>query len=363
MCARNRDLEEQIFADPSDPAAYLVYADWLQAQGDPRGELIVLHHNDGNADAFIIEHDHELLGRFADDHPATFDLTWRLGFVQKATIGWEMFGGEDDDDSSVDQLRAFLALDSTRFIEELSLGPTPDEDEMDLGKLADAIDEAKPRALRTLYLGDTADWDISGTSTRMPSSESTPNLRELTLRGGAVTLDEQIDLPELTKLRVETGGLTKTELVAIANARWPKLVELELWFGDPNYGATGGTAEIASIFTGKGLAELRVLKLRNCPFADDVALALIDSLILPQLRVVDLSMGNLSDRGLAAMMAKASRFAHLDQLVLEDNALTNAHWPAARTLAKNVAFGVEHEPSRAVPREGKSYARYVTVGE
>ena len=28
--------------DPEDPAPYLVYADWLQARGLPRGELIAL---------------------------------------------------------------------------------------------------------------------------------------------------------------------------------------------------------------------------------------------------------------------------------------------------------------------------------
>ncbi|HEY1814001.1 MAG TPA: TIGR02996 domain-containing protein [Kofleriaceae bacterium] len=49
MCARNTELEEQIFADPSDPAAYLVYADWLQSQSDPRGELIVRQHRTRDA--------------------------------------------------------------------------------------------------------------------------------------------------------------------------------------------------------------------------------------------------------------------------------------------------------------------------
>ncbi len=36
------ELEAAIEADPDDPAGYAVYADWLQAQGDPRGELIAL---------------------------------------------------------------------------------------------------------------------------------------------------------------------------------------------------------------------------------------------------------------------------------------------------------------------------------
>jgi uncharacterized protein (TIGR02996 family) len=364
MPARNTELEEQIFADPSDPSAYLVYADWLQAQNDPRGELIMLHHRDGDAAAFIAEHKTALLGRFADETPETFQLTWRLGFVQKATIGWQMFGSEDNDDTSADQLAAFLALDSARFIEALHLGPTPDEEELDLGKLAAVLDDAKPRALRELYLGDTADWDISSTSTAMPDSAAIRELRVLELRGGSVALDEQIDLPKLTKFSVESGSLTRKELVAIANARWPELASLEIWFGDPEYGATGGVADIALILAGRGLAKLHTLRLRNCPFADELAAQLIDAPIVRQIHTLDLSMGNLSDRGVAAMLASRAAFAHLDKLVLDDNALTDAHWPAARALAKTVEFGNKHHPQRAVPRDDDDrYGRYVTVGE
>ena len=36
--------EEAARAHPDDVEAHLVYADWLQAQGDPYGELIVIQH-------------------------------------------------------------------------------------------------------------------------------------------------------------------------------------------------------------------------------------------------------------------------------------------------------------------------------
>src|SRR5688500_10549380 len=42
--ARNEALEAAILADPSQPGAYLVYGDWLQQQGDPRGELVAVQH-------------------------------------------------------------------------------------------------------------------------------------------------------------------------------------------------------------------------------------------------------------------------------------------------------------------------------
>jgi len=364
MPSRNAELEREILAAPHDPAPYLVYADWLQTQGDPRGELIVRQHEDRELAAqFLDEHRATFLGRFAEDTPATFDLEWRFGFIHRATIGWEMFAGESEDDDSGAQLAAFLRLESARFLEELALGPTAHEEEMSFGGLATAIEEVRPLALRELYLGDTGDWDISSTSTRIPRSDAIRTLRTLTLRGGAVSLDA-IDLPELRSFTVESGSLTTDELHAIAEARWPALEELELWFGDPNYGASGGVADLAPILAGRGLANLRVLRLKNCPFADELAAALIGAPVLRQVHTLDLSMGNLGDRAVAAMLGAKPAFAHLERLILEDNALTDASWPAARELAKEVVFGAEQTPERALPRDpAYRYRRYVSVGE
>jgi uncharacterized protein (TIGR02996 family) len=353
---RNPELEQVILDAPSDPAGYLVYADWLQANGDPRGELIVRQHKDDDlAKPWLDAHREVFLGRFATATPETFELEWRWGFVRKATIGWDLFGGEDEDDTSADQLEAFLQLESARFIEELWLGPTAHEDQLLLSELADAIDKVKPPNLKVLYLGDTSDWDISSTSTRMPVSASIPRMERLTLRGGNVAL-EDIDLPNLTEFSVETGGLTVAELRTISHAKWPNLESLEIWFGDPSYGASGTADDIAAIFDARGLGKLRTLKLMNCPFADAIAERLATSKILPQIRNLDLSMGNLSDRGVAAMLAAKGAFQHLDTLDISDNALTNASWPAARELAKTVTFGTEHDPDRAA-------GRFVSVGE
>jgi uncharacterized protein (TIGR02996 family) len=361
MPARNEEIEREILKAPDDPAAYLVYADWLQGQGDPRGELIVRQREDRDADPFLAEHRELFLGRFATATPETFQLEWRFGFIRKATIGWELFGGEHETDTSAAQLEAFLRLDSARLVEELWLGPTAHEDQLLLDELAPPIEAVQPIALRTLYLGDTSDWDISSTSTRMPRSATIAQLRRLLLRGGSVTLDEQIELPELVQFSVETGSLTAPELAAIANARWPALEELEIWFGDPNYGATGGVSDIAPILAGRGLDRLRVLRLKNCPFADELAEALIGSPILTKVHTLDLSMGNLSDRAITAMLARKDAFAHLQQLDVSDNALTDASWPAARDLAKQVTFGTEHDLDRI--DTSRRYRRYVSVGE
>jgi hypothetical protein len=302
---------------------------------------------------FIEKHAAQLFGPFAERKPRQFRLEWRHGFVRAATIGWKDFG-KDREQCEAD-FDAFLASDVCCFIEKLALGPIPGQDEMYLGGLAEVIEKHQPATLRELYLGSTGDWDISSTSTAMPKSETIQNLQTLTLRGGNVTIGP-IELPALRSFTVESGSLTEVELQQIANARWPNLESLTIWFGDPNYGASGSIEHITRILDGEGLPKLKRLGLMNCEFVDEIAGRLPTSKILPQLETLDLSMGCLTDAGLAAMLAAKDRFAHLQQLELDDNALTNAHWPAARELAKNVVFGTSHDPDRAE-------SRYVSVGE
>ena len=349
---RNAELEQQILANLDDPGPYHVYADWLQGRGDPQGELIMLA-DERDRERFLEKHAADLLGPFAERKPRELQLVWRHGFIREATIGWKAFG-KDREQCEAD-FDAFLALGTCRFIEKLALGPIPGQDEMYLGGLAEAIEKHRPATLRELYLGDVGDWDISSTSTAMPSSEAIQGLHTLTLRAGNVSIGE-IDLPALRSFTVESGSLTEAELRAIAHARWPNLESLTIWFGDPNYGASGELADIRRILDGEGLPKLAHLGLMNCTFADDIATALATAKITPQLRSLDLSMGNLSDAGVAAMLAARNRFAHLEQLNLDDNALTNANWPAARELAKQVTYGTTHEPERAG-------GRYCSVGE
>jgi uncharacterized protein (TIGR02996 family) len=359
---RNADLEREILAANHDPAAYLVYADWLQTQGDPRGELIIHQLRDRDAQAYLDEHRTEFLGRFATkSEDLDLELEWRGGFIKKATLAWDMFSGESEDDPSSAQLQQFLELESAALIEELLLGPTAHEDELMLDELAGAIEATKPIALRTLLLGDTGDWDISSTHSRMPNSDSIRGIHNLTLRGGWMDLGK-IDLPELRMLTIESGCLSAENLKHLASATWPKLESLEIWFGDPNYGASGGADDIAPLFT-HDVPNLRALGLRNCPFADELVTRLLGTPLLAQLTSLDLSMGNLSDRGLDALIAARSQLRHLTSIVLDDNALS----PKAMTRVgelPNANFGVEQNPERAVPRgPDDSYHRYVTVGE
>jgi uncharacterized protein (TIGR02996 family) len=103
--ARNADLEAAIAADPEDEGPYLVYADWLQSRGDPRGELIVVQHAletaRGQAWARLRIRERELLAKYRDAllgpaalHHDARHFDWRRGFVDRMSAGFVLDEGE-----------------------------------------------------------------------------------------------------------------------------------------------------------------------------------------------------------------------------------------------------------------------------
>lgn len=372
----NPALEKAIIANPDDTDAYLVLADWLQGQGDPRGDLIALQHAGKKKEATALLKKHPELTPSITPTPATYDLAWENGFLKSAHIGWSMYTGEMTGDEREDEpddwgeackkaLVAFLQHPSTRFLQSLRLGCIPTDEELYMNPYAAAIEKATPPCLRVLMIDDTQDWDISSTNARAPAGKALPQLQELVIRAGHIDLGK-LELPELRTLKVQSGSLRAGELRAISNARLPKLETLEIWCGDPNYGASGGVKELATLFAGTHVPKLTWFGLMNCPFADEGVKALSTSKLLKQLKVLDLSMGNLSDRGVDVMVAHKDAFAHLERLDVVDSALTVASKPKLKGLAKKVEGSdpKSHRPERAVPRTAEqSRRRYVSVGE
>lgn len=361
----NPQLEAAIERDLDNPQPYLVYADWLQGKGDPLGELIVLQQQSSPAaKALLKKHAETFLGPLAtfgdDKHGKGVTIEWQFGFMKNVEIRWESFG-EGDEDAGGD-LAAVLELPTARFIQSLRLGPCPAEDEMSFQVLVDAIEETKkPATLRELYLGNVGDWDISGTSTGDFGSIASlfPKLERLTLRAGNISLGKNVSLPELKELTIETGGLSKDDIKQLCAMKAPKLERLSVWFGDENYGASGGLKDIATILDGSAFSKLTHLGIMNCAWVDEAVRALMGSKILKQLTSLDLSMGCLGDADIDAMVARKELFAHLQHLNVEDSALTDASKPKLKVLAKEVNFGKEQEPERATD---DAY-RFVSVGE
>ncbi|QSQ27473.1 WGR domain-containing protein [Pyxidicoccus parkwayensis] len=372
----NKELEAAILRDPEAAEGYLVYGDWLQSQGDARGELIALQHAQSQAKgaeatalkkkvaALLKKHQGLLLGtQLASMHGGkTLSVDWHLGFIRGARVA--VAGYDEDPEFQVDEtLKLLLAHPSARFLQELTIGLADNEGENEYGAIIRIIAKSAPGTLRKLFIGDFVfpdDTEISWTHVGnvVPLYKAFPGLRSLHLRGGEPTFGK-IDLPELREFIMETGGLDRGSVKAIAAANWPKLQKLEVWFGSENYGASGELKHIQPILDATGLPELKHLGLCNAEFTNELAAALPKSKVLPQLETLDLSRGTLTDEGAAVLLANAAAFKHLKRLDLSLNLLSTKVAKSVAKLCADVVIGRQRQDHS----DEEDEHRYVAVGE
>ena len=144
---RAPDLEAAIARAPEERGGYLVYADWLQQQGEPRGELIVVQHALAAAPNDAALHVRELV--LFEEHGAIFlgplaaapdsRSDWSCGFVRSLEFSAHLGGGEPA------RLASLLVHPSLQFLRRLTAHVEPDTD---LALLA----ERAPPTLRWLEL-------------------------------------------------------------------------------------------------------------------------------------------------------------------------------------------------------------------
>lgn len=379
--ACNPELEAAIAADPERRDGYMVYADWLQSQGDPRGELITvqeaLEQEPGSAalrQAFTrlrAPYDEQIrqlvqafgLQAFPGEHRVKLD--WQLGFIRSARLSHDWFAESMGDDVDLRELLvALLSLPSARLLQQLTVGLFRDsQGQAEYGGVFAALTACRLPALRRLFVADfdyPEQIEISWTALGdvAPLYDAAPGLRELTLQGGSVTLGE-IRLPELRAFEVRTGGLSRASIRSIASAHWPQLEALVIWFGDPYYGGECTLEDIGPILAGQGIARVRHLGLMNATFTDEICHALGRAQILDQLEQLDLSMGMMSDAGAASLVAARERLARLKVLDVSRNYLTEEGQRLLANLGPEVRAGQQKEPD---VWEDEVH-RYVSVGE
>ncbi|MCX5748434.1 MAG: hypothetical protein NT062_38765, partial [Proteobacteria bacterium] len=351
--------------DEGVEGAEVVYSDWLQESGDPRGELaqvqIHLAHQPKDKElkkaerALLKKHAEALLGKLADVDDL-IELEWTAGFITKARLAMtyardEEFGDADDDDEKVESIKLekvlgwLLASPSARFLRELTIGIVQFVDNTYAG-IAKELGKHQLPALRSLFLGDftyeETELNWSDLGNVEPIYAAVPNLEKLVLRSGSMKLGT-IVLPHLEHFEVITGGMDAKAARAIAAAVWPSLEKLSIQIGPESDGASPKVKDLQPILDGGTLPRLTHLGIANFNETDQLVEVLASSKLLPQLAELDLSMGTLADEHVAKLFARQKAFAHLTKIDVHDNYLTNA----SRTLLAKanlvVNFGKQRE--------------------
>lgn len=190
------------------------------------------------------------------------------------------------------------------------------------------------RGLRALFIGELSaeqceiSWIKQGDVT--PVLQAFPDLEHLWIRGSDGLALAPVRHENLRDLVLQSGGLRGEVVRAVAACDFPLLEELELWLGTTRYGGDATVEDLTPILSGHALPALDWLGLRNADFADEIAAAVAAAPIVARLRVLDLSMGTLGDRGAEALLA-GQPLSHLHHLLLSHHYMTRE--TAARLVA------------------------------
>jgi uncharacterized protein (TIGR02996 family) len=384
--ARNPALENAIAANPTDRDAYAVFADWLQEQGDPRGELISLQlgNKDQSAKQLIEQHAAYFLGPLAE-HRKTRDglsnnsvshlrssaqekewqktgeeaFLWRHGFIYRARLSHDVYFDEAWQGKTVDVLDLLFQHPSGRYVVELSFMSNGDPSEGNLQDLIDLLAAKAPKTIRKLTFGDNVDqisWHHTGNLGEL--WEAVPHLRTLEIESGEFEVGA-MDAPNLERAIFITGGLSKTCGKHIATARLPKIKHLEVYYGDDQYGGDCTIEEVQPLLDRRDLTNLEYLGLKNSKFANDIAKAIGGARVLETLETLDLSQGTMTDEGAAALVAAKGSLKHLECLDLSHNFLTKAGIKSVQGLAKKVITADMQEADQ----DGEDAYYYVAIAE
>lgn len=383
MEKRNAELERAIEANPDDTDAFSVLADWLQANGEPRGELMALMLAGKTAQAaqLIADKADYFLGPLAEhtrtrEHDARDAFTWRLGFIHAARLSYDTYA-TNDRFAQADVLEALFAHPSGRYLRELSFGFNGDPNEDSLQSLIDVIArEARP-TLRKVHFGDYRfagggavgmygnDTEISWYSVGNLSKvwQALPAVETVIVQGGSaesainggVNLGT-IELPALRHLEIRSGGLDVDNARAALMATAPALEHLEVWFGMDMYGGDAAASDVEPLLARTDLPKLRRLGLRNAMFTDELPELLANSPLLRQLAALDLSLGTLTDEGASVIARHRDAFAHLELLDVSQCCLSEAGAAQLHGIAKTLVIGEQREDDG--PED-----RYTAIGE
>lgn len=138
-------FEKAILERPNDPAAYAVYGDWLQAQGDPRGELVSVQAalastRDTKRFMELKQIENRLLAKVTEQlatNGKAVNLSWRFGFVHQLELLDESLS-----------MKTLLQHPALRFVQGVRLAVPVD----DQSPILEELIAARPPLLNRLEL-------------------------------------------------------------------------------------------------------------------------------------------------------------------------------------------------------------------
>jgi hypothetical protein len=169
-----------------------------------------------------------------------------------------------------------------------------------------------------------------------------PRLGHFGVRGGNQLSLGTINHHSLHTLVVETGGLPRAVVREALAAKAP-IRHFELWLGSDAYGADTSVADFTDLLAGKLFPQLHTLALRNSEYSDAIAEAVATAPVLDRIKVLDLSLGTLTDKGARALIA-SGRLGKLEKLDISHHYVSPEVTEELRRATPNLVAEDPQEP-------------------
>ncbi|MBL8912606.1 MAG: hypothetical protein JNM17_18075 [Archangium sp.] len=392
---------------------WLVYADWLQQQGKPLGEFIVLLNegDDAKCDTWLRKHTADLVGQAGKQHLGNaLSVKWKWGFAQKATVHAKSVQVLNE------ALEALFAAPAAEKLEtvRVEVEVTGDDQVLDISEtVALVVAKAPPSVTALELIDDRAEGVTSLTSRDFdpapnlvdfgPLDALWPRFRSVQLVVADVRqlVFGEINAPQLESLTVHGLRLAGQSygdaaepcdaVASLAKARLPKLKHFEMRLNEEwtvnsvddtdsytsfdsypedefDSGYSEGAdwpAEFGPALRTLVKSPLESLALTN--FAETSSFfEMLGSVTLPtSLRRLSLSQSSLSSTDVQWFKDNQKLLAKLDTLVVQETGFNEDDVKTLRTLVKNVEFsrgklsprpeyeeeeGAEAEPEVPLPK-------------
>jgi uncharacterized protein (TIGR02996 family) len=344
MLSVRHALESALVENPDDLATHYAYADFLQEQGDPRGEFIQLQlaledpqrteterrKVQARAKELLREHRREWLGILADELFPPTEHQFARGWLDSLALRGSADSGRRTDWGSL-----LCLAPEARLLRKLVL-------EYDEGLVEALLDSPFLLNLRTLQIGRSSYCVesplLAGLIGKMRRIE------ELRLFAYGYNVAHLFALSNLSSLRIlQVYYLDERHPLEVlaANAALGNLTHLllhPLLFPVPLPGAFIDLTGVRAIVKSRHLRSLTHLQLHRSDLGDVGCTEIVTSGILKRLKVLDLRHGEITDAG-ARILADCPDLRRLELLDIERNALTQTGIDALRRVLGPVLRG------------------------
>lgn len=169
-----------------------------------------------------------------------------------------------------------------------------------------------------------------------PLLDGMPQLKDLKIKGTNGLGIGRTSRPNLRSLEIISGGLPASVIEDVIQSDFPNLEKLILYVGIDEYGFDGTIDQFTPLFSKEKFPKLTYLGIVNAEEQDQIVQMFLDSDMLPQLEIMDISCGVLTDKGGQLLLDHVEKIKRLKLIDMRYNYLSEEMRAKLRKLPVKV---------------------------